>query len=202
MKRAIIIILFLLAGYQYGHTSKLVSCYQNIIAKTDTKGLTDPDSLGVIISTIEFKIKATKKDLDIFEDGIIPWISIDKPTEKIDSLLGADEIVLPFSKVILIIDYPLKNEARFILSGGKKGFSRRQLIKIISEKYHHIYDTEAQTVSENATPQDSRGVLLNRDETDGVYGIWGHDISDLDLSSIEVYKNTSGEVFLVLNIES
>jgi hypothetical protein len=202
MKRAVIILLFLLAGYQYGHCSRLVLGYQNIIAKTDIKGLIETDSLGTLISTIEFKLKATKGDLDTFEDGIIPWVSIDKPGEEIDSLVGADEIVLPFSTAILVIDYPLKNEARFILSGGKRGFSRRQLIKIISEKYHHIYEKEEQTVTENTTPHDSKGVSLNRNETDGVYGIWGHDISDLVLSSIEVYKDTSGEIYLVLNIES
>jgi hypothetical protein len=44
--------------------------------------------------------------------------------------------------------------------------------------------------------------MYNRNETNGKYGIWGHDIADLDISGISVYKTKNGEIILTLNIES
>ena len=44
--------------------------------------------------------------------------------------------------------------------------------------------------------------IINRNETDGKYGIWGHDLEDLDLSTIEVYRNKENKLELVLGIES
>ena len=49
---------------------------------------------------------------------------------------------------------------------------------------------------------DKRVGLSNRNETNGKYGIWGHDLIDLYLSDIEVYKNKSGFVTLILYVDS
>jgi hypothetical protein len=194
MKRNILVIVLALVGFiqiqssGYGHV---------FIQKNN-----EADSLGVLISKIDFNLKATKEDLKIFDDGIIPWISINKPGKNIDSLIGADEIVLPFSEVTLIIDYPLTNKASFDISTAGKGFSRKQLIRIISKKYHEIYKKEEKTAKAKTVPVDKRDSLLNRKQTDGKYGIWGHDLSDLDLGSIDVYKNDDGKIYLILDIES
>lgn len=128
------------------------------------------DTLGVLVSKIEFKLKATKEELETFEDGVVPWISLDNPNRKIDSLVDADE-VMPFSKAILIIDYPLKNQATFELSTTEKGFSRKQLIKVISNKYHEIYEEEENTASTKTVPIDKRQGLINRNQTNGKYGV-------------------------------
>ncbi len=194
MKHKILIILLALAcvmqiqsfGYVQGHIQKN----------------NQADSLGVLISKIEFKQKATKEDLKIFDDGIVPWISINEPGKYIDSLIQPDEIVLPFSKVTLIIDYPLTHKASFDISAIGNGFSRKQLIQLISEKYHEIYKEEETSSKAKTVPVDKRDTLLNRNRTNGKYGIWGHDLSDLDLDSIEVYKNADGKIYLTLDIES
>jgi hypothetical protein len=194
MKRNILTIVLALAGFiqiqsfGYGHV--------------DIQKNTQADSLGVLISKIDFNLKATKEDLKIFEDGIVPWISINKTGKTIDSLIQADKIVLPFSEATLIIDYPLTNKASFDISTAGKGFSRKQLIRIISKKYHEIYKKEERTAKEKTVPVNERDTLLNRNQTDGKYGIWGHDLSDLDLGSIDVYKNADGKIYLILDIES
>ena len=189
MKLSALIILFLfaIAGSEWGRFTGSEN------ARTDTT--------GVLISKIEFKLKVTQEDLKIFEDGIVPWISIENPGKGIDSLIGADEIVLPFLQATLIIDYPLRKPVTFDLA-TTNGFSRKQLILLISEKYHEIYKEEETTASTKTIPADERKDLLNRNETNGKYGIWGHDLSDLDLGTIEVHETSSGKIYLVLDIES
>jgi hypothetical protein len=68
--------------------------------------------------------------------------------------------------------------------------------------YHEIYKEEERTANTKTIPLNKREGLVNRNKTDGKYGVWGHDISDLDLSSIEVHKNSNGHFTLVLNVES
>jgi hypothetical protein len=160
------------------------------------------DSLGVRISTIEYKVKAKQEDAKDFDNGIMPWVSLDDPGKQLDSLIDADEIVLPFAKVTLIIDYPLTRQVTFDLESASKKFSRIELIKAISEKYHEIYAEEEKSTKTEIVPKDKREGVINRNETNGKYGICCHDLSDLDLSSIDVFKNDEGKIFLVLNVES
>lgn len=160
------------------------------------------DTIGPTFSTIEFNVKATGEELKNFEDGIIPWISIDNPKPHISRIIDADKIVLKASSVTLIIDYPLTTPAVFVIKSSGQGFSRRQLITEISKLYHEIYKEEERTANTKTIPLNKREGLVNRNKTDGKYGVWGHDISDLDLSSIEVHKNSNGHFTLVLNVES
>lgn len=160
------------------------------------------DNLGNLISTIEFKVRAIKEDLQIFDDGIVPWISLEEPEKEIKRLIDPDKIVLPYNNVTLIIDYPLNNPATFELTGNGSGFSRRQLIKEISKRYHDIYKEEEVTATIKTVPIKERKDLINRNQTNGKYVIWGHDLSDLDLSSIEVLRNQDGKIYLNLGVES
>jgi hypothetical protein len=104
--------------------------------------------------------------------------------------------------VILIIDYPVMVPVYFPLSSTGIGFSRRQLITAISLQYHSIYKEEEETASDKTVPPDERRGLQNRNQTNGKYGIWGHDLSDLDLSTVEVYRNKNGIIYLSLGVES
>lgn len=155
------------------------------------------EDLGEVISTIEFAVKTPNES----ENNIIPWISIESPSNDLENLIDADEIVLPKESITLIIDYPLDHSVAFELK-SEKGFSRKQLILAISEKYHEIYMKEEASASIKTIPLEKREDLINRNKTNGEYGIWGHDLSDLDLSSIEVYKNNSGKIQIILGIES
>lgn len=158
---------------------------------------------GELIATIEFGLKANKEHLEVFEDGIVPWISIEKPEDQIDRLIDADKVVIEYPEIILVIDYPLNKPAEFIIKSSEKvGFTKKQLALVISKKYHEIYDAEESSAKTKTIPLEKREGLINRNETDGKYGIWGHDISDLDLSSVEVYKTEDGKIQILLGIES
>jgi hypothetical protein len=133
-------------------------------------------------------------------DDILPGISIDKP--ETENLMDADAIVLPFDRATLTIDYPLNRSVTFQLTGTAQGFSRKQLIRAISEKYHLIYEEEERTATVKTIPLNEREGTVNRNQTNGKYGIWGHDLSDLVLTAIDVHKNTRGEITLTLQVES
>jgi len=157
------------------------------------------DNLGELVSTIEFKVKTeNKKD---FEDGIIPWASIEKPQEDIPKLIDKDEIVIKQTLIKIIIDYPLTNNYEFTLS-SENGFTRAKLLSEISKHYYLIYEEEEKSATVKTIPVEKRTTLYNRNQTNGKYGIWGHDIADLVLSEISVYKDKNGQIILSLYIES
>ena len=157
---------------------------------------------GELIATIEFGIKANKEELEDFPDGVIPWISIEKPEDEINRLIDADKVVITYSEITIIIDYPLNKPTEFILKSQEKGLTKKQLVLEISKKYHEIYTAEESSAKTKTIPLEKREGIINRNETDGKYGIWGHDIGDLDLSSVEVYKTESGQIQILLGVES
>ncbi|OXA86613.1 hypothetical protein [Flavobacterium hercynium] len=173
----------------------------------DTELLSDKENnsqsdLGNLISTIQIGVKANKEQLQDFENGIVPWISIENPEAEISQLIEAESIIVPDSEITLLIDYPLNKPAEFVLKSAGKGFTKKQLILEISKKYHEIYKEEESTAVTKTLPMEKRGSLINRNETDGKYGVWGHDIGDLDLSTIDVYKSENGKITISLGVES
>lgn len=159
------------------------------------------DTLGTLIDKIEFRLKADSEESKTFTDGFVPWIRLDTPKLEINRLIDTREVVLPYQTVTLIIDYPLRNPARFKLTGRSAGFTRKMLIEMISEKYTEIYLEEEQTATIKTLPRDKRA-LINRNETNGKYGIWGHDLSDLALDAIEVFQRADGTIWLMLDVDS
>ena len=157
------------------------------------------DNLGELISTIEFGVQTDNKT--DFEDGIIPWASLQNPENDIPNLIDKDEVVIKQASIKIIIDYPLTNQYEFTLTSDK-GFTRAQLLSEISRHYYKVFDEEEESATVKTIPADKRTTIANRNETDGKYGIWGHDIADLVLSGISVYKTTNGDIVLSLNIES
>ncbi|HEY9000293.1 MAG TPA: hypothetical protein VIM89_02990 [Mucilaginibacter sp.] len=157
------------------------------------------DSLGLFITRIDFKVKTD--NLKDFEDGLIPWVELEYPDKELKKLMDKDEMVISDNKVILIIDYPLTKEAKFELTSNN-GFTREQLVKQISEKYHQLYQEEESTATIKTVPVKERKTLYNRNQTNGKYGIWGHDLADLALDHILVYKSPNGDILLSLDIDS
>ena len=157
------------------------------------------DNLGELLTTIEFGVR-TDNTID-FEDGVIPWASLQKAETDLVNLVDGDELVIRQTSIRIIIDYPLTNQYEFTLTSDK-GFTRTQLLSEISKHYYKIFDEEEESATIKTIPPDKRTLMANRNETNGKYGIWGHDIADLDLSSINVYKATNGEIVLSLAIES
>jgi hypothetical protein len=189
-------------GYTCQESNKQPSNKQVIAPKEQAQTREQIDTLGPVIQRIDFKQKATGDELKTYEDGYISWISVGNPKPELGKLIDADKIILAYSKAKIIIDYPLTNPANFEITTVEKGFSRRELILKISEMYHEIYKLEESTAKIKTIPEEKREGLINRNQTDGKYGVWGHDLSDLDLSQIEVHLNTKGEITLTLVIES
>ena len=142
---------------------------QTLLTNKDSLVKTDQvDSIGAIILKVDFKIKAKGEDLKTFEDGFIPWISIFDPKAQLGSLLDADKIVLEFTTANIIIDYPLNFPDTFKIKTTGQGFSRKQLILEISNRYHEIYKLEESTATTKTLPTDKRGGLINRNETNEI----------------------------------
>lgn len=156
------------------------------------------DSLGKLISTIRFDVKTD--NLIDYEKGIIPNIRIDSPQIDLKNLIGKDKIVIPEPKLTIIIDYPLTVPYKFELT-SKNGFTRTHLINEISKHYYQLYEEEEKTATIKTIPIENRKIF-NRNQTNGRYGIWGHDIGDLVLDEIHLYKKATGELFIVLQLES
>jgi hypothetical protein len=114
------------------------------------------------------------------------------PTDKLFSdwngilPLDGNEVVLEGEKdYVLKIDYPLS--VPYIQTGRTPscGVTRRELIGIIVDAYRAVYAMEDKT---SGVPADHMHGMYNRNTTDGTYGIWGHDIGDLDLHSAYISK--------------
>ena len=159
------------------------------------------DSPGEFISEIDCQLIARKEDADIFTDGIERGISIENTQKDISRLIQPNEKVLSYESIILIIDYPLKDYVTFPIKVRKNGFSRKELLLEISKIYHQLYTDEENTATVKTLPMKDRDIM-NRNETNGKYGIWGHDLVDLVLNSIKIFKNSKGQIYLTLDIDS
>ena len=76
-----------------------------------------------------------------------------------------------------------------------------QLLREISQHYYMIYDEEEKSATVKTIPIEKR-TMYNKNQTNGKYGIWGHDITDLVLADIYVIKAKNSQIILTLNVES
>jgi len=155
--------------------------------------------LGTLLGSIEFSVSV--KPSAETEETSIPWISLDAGPAELANLEAANDIVIPYQHIELIIDYPLSFPAHISLS-AEKGFSRLRLFKEITAAYNRIYAEEESSATTKTIPVDKRKTIANRNRTDGRYGIWGHDVSDLVLSSADVYREAGGKIIVTLVVES
>lgn len=114
-----------------------------------------------------------------------------------------DEIVIPFSRAILVIDFPLTHPAHIgITAALPQGFTRGELVRVICEEYAHVYAAEEGTATNSEVSVENRGARRERNRTDGAYGIWGHELDDLVLSSARWVKQSNGDVRVELHVEA
>ncbi|MBA3396807.1 MAG: hypothetical protein H0T89_29520 [Deltaproteobacteria bacterium] len=124
------------------------------------------------------------------------------PVKALALLEKPDEIVIPFQHAVLVIDYPLTNPAQVAITAPlSQGFTRRELVTAICEEYENVYEAEEGTAHTKTVPPDERGELPARNRTDGVYGIWGHDLGDLVLSSLRWTRRADGVVEIELHVQ-
>ena len=128
---------------------------------------------------------------------------IKDPERALSMLELRDEIVIPFPKATLVIEFPLTNPAHVAISAAlPQGFTRGELVKSICDEYAHIYAAEEGTALNTEASVEARGPRLERNRTDGAYGIWGHRLEDLVLSSARWVKQSNGDVRIELHVES
>jgi hypothetical protein len=180
--------------------SDTISNYEKILRQKENLSIEkNYDSLGTLISQIDFHVRTN--NLVDYKNGVIPYIEIGKSEKEISNLIGRNEIVIKETEIEVILDYPLDNPFVGVLR-AKEGFTREMLIQEISSRYRAIYEEEERTATIKTIPMDKRTEMYNRNQTDGKYGIWGHDIADLVVADILVYRSLNGRIILVLEMES
>ncbi|MZQ83255.1 hypothetical protein GQF01_14160 [Paenibacillus sp. 5J-6] len=183
---------------------KLFEYFKNFKAILSGSYISISDELdenkGELLKEITFEVKAKKDDLHVFPNGIIPWISLESPEDELTRLRKKSEVVLNYNSIHVVVNYPLKKPKVFEIKNSR--IVRSDLINEISKIYHTVYQEEEETSSIKTIPEIERSKLKNRNETNGKYGIWGHDLRDLDLSSVNVVKKNNGRIYLYLYIES
>lgn len=123
-----------------------------------------------------------------------PYVSISDPEEDISLMRGADDRVVDAPTIRVLYSYPFdtagptpeEKEAEGWIFEEKapngRFFTRADLARAVAARYNAIYDEEAKTTA--VEPGYIPG-MLNRNRTNGRYGIWGHDIGDLVLHTVE-----------------
>ena len=116
---------------------------------------------------------------------ISPYVPLDPQRFKraLEYMRDKDERVLRATTVTLVIDYPLSVEYREELRACSGVFTRLELCLAVARAYERIYKEEEDTASHTGRPLPG-ALLLNRRDTDGRWGIRGHDLSDLLLYTI------------------
>lgn len=159
----------------------------------------DYAELGQMLDEFDFKVKTD--NIEDYEDGYIPWASLSNPTADVPNLYNKDEIIIKYPVIKVVIDYPVTDLYEFTLKSSN-GFTRAQLFTEISKHYHLMYEEEEKTATIKTIPIDQRTELYNRNQTNGKYGLWGHDIADMDIAGVMVFKNKKGEIVIVPRIEA
>jgi hypothetical protein len=130
-------------------------------------------------------------------------IRLADPERALVGLPKLDEIVIPFDRANLVIAYPLTVPATIPLHAAMAwGFTRGELVRAICEEYANVYETEEATALLKPVPREERADRPERNRTDGVYGIWGHDLDELVLASLRWTRGTDGIVTIELHVEA
>lgn len=146
------------------------------------------------------KIAHSPVALMVTRIGFPSNLRLNDPDAAISMLELRDEIVIPFPRATLLIEFPLTHPAVIGISAGlPQGFTRGELVRAICEEYAHVYAAEEGTSMQEPLIED-RGARRERVRTDGAYGIWGHSLEDLVLSSARWVKQSNGDVRIELHV--
>jgi hypothetical protein len=177
----------------------LIACQDKANSQVSTISKDGADKNGSILE-VDFAVKANADQMADFKDGIVPWASIKDAQQDVSRLVDADTVIIQANTATLNIDYPVKTPVSFKIT-SENGFTKAEILEKVSQTYQEMYATEEATSTIKTTPMAQRKGLINRNETDGKYGIWGHDIDDLDLSHATI-NCKNNECVIDLGIES
>ena len=103
------------------------------------------------------------------------------------SKISPKDVVLDSNKEIILTNhYPLTTPCTVKFKSVKRGMTRQALINKIVKLYRKVYQVEDSTTKTKAGFIPG---MLNRNSTNGKFGIWGHSIGDLVLCDAHVTKN-------------
>ena len=141
--------------------------------------------------------------LSFHTDGqVFHSCSIRRAADEAKTVDDGAAVVVRARTATLVIEYPVdKPVAVRIHADTKTGFTRAGLIKIIGDVYKWMYSEEDRTTRTKVVPVGERKGLVNRNQTNGRFGIWGHDLSDLFLEGIHVRRDKK-DVVITLDIGS
>jgi hypothetical protein len=129
-------------------------------------------------------------------------LRLDSPTEAIALLNRPDEIVIPHQYAILVLEFPLTVPARLAITAPiQHGFTRASLVRTICEEYEAVYEIEEGTAQTKTLPKELRDGL-GRNRTDGTFGIWGHDLSELVVTAVHWTRTPDNRVTIKPHVES
>jgi len=115
--------------------------------------------------------------------------------------LRLDEIVIPHQYANLVLTFPLSKPATLAIESPiPYGFTRAELVRAICHEYDTIYDIEEATANTKPLPPELRD-RVGRNRTDGLYGIWGHDLSELVCTAIHWTRSSDSRVTIRPHVE-
>jgi hypothetical protein len=165
--------------------------------QSDASGSKNPTTQ--VLAEITFQVD----DRDNKSGEPSPYVNLAQPEKDLKQMRNAEEIVFTGTNLIVVLDYPLRKEANFPISAtSPQGFTRSELARKVAELYKKVYEEEEQTSKIAVIPLKERKGLINRNETNGKYGIWGHDLDDLVLHTIEISREADGSILAYLGIDS
>lgn len=90
----------------------------------------------------------------------------------------------------IYLDYPLSCMAKATV----KARTNLELAVRIADMHHQIYEeeNESSTIPEGQASEN----LINRNRTNGKYGIWGHVLSDLVLEGLQIHEGNKVTVYV------
>ena len=103
--------------------------------------------------------------------GFPPDMRIADVKTALEMLELRDEIVIPFSRAVLVIEFPLTHPAHIaITSALPQGFTRGELVQAVCDEYAHVYAGEEGTSFGDISVEERAG-RRERPRSDGAYGI-------------------------------
>ena len=130
-----------------------------------------------------------------------PALRLDDATTAIAQIDKKDEIVIPHEYATLVIKFPLTKPVSLAVTAPiPEGFTRAALVETICEQYENVYDIEEATATTKPLPPEERA-RLGRNRTDGLYGIWGHDLQELVLTAVHWKRSPDARVHIEPHVE-
>lgn len=102
----------------------------------------------------------------------------------------AAAILLPHAHdrtIRILFDYPMAVSVVITFETNSE-WTMSKFLAAVHAGYRWIYDLEHKTATDQPVPLSQRKGLLNRNATDGLFQIYGHDLDDLWLEGLAYNK--------------